>query len=77
MGHVKRENGQIGLNPMDVLKEQVKYCSTQYCQSPRTEGSVKEVVGAFTNEKLFPNLNKEESLPCEGIINEDEAGFAL
>ena len=51
MGHVKRENGEIVLNQMDVSKEQVKHYSTLYCQSTLIEGSMKEVVGAFMNEE--------------------------
>ena len=38
---------------------------------------MKEVVGAFMNEEQFPKLDKEESLQCEGMISEDEAGLAL
>ena len=77
MGHVKRENGEIVLNQKDVLKEQVKCHSTLCYQSTRIEGSMKQVVGAFMNEVQFPKLDKEESLPCEGMINEDEVGLAL
>ena len=60
---------------MNVLKEQVKYYSTMYCQSTQIEGSTKEVVGAFMNEEQFPNLDEEESLQCKGMISEDEADF--
>ena len=44
MGHVKRENGETVLNQMDVLKEQVTYYSSLYCQSMQIEGSMMEVV---------------------------------
>ena len=62
MGHVKREKSEIVLNQMDVLKEQVTYYSSLYCQSMQIEGSMKEIVGAFMNEEQFPKLDKEESL---------------
>ena len=74
--HIKDSNGDILTKQEDILKEQVRYYSDLYTQNTETQ-TTHEDTTTFMENVNIPKLTAEEKMTCEGLIEEEEAAYAL